>query len=211
MLKQFAEILLVTDSGHAPPCNLSTCPEMFAGAVTYTWLGGDRVPTRMPAAKYIDLVVKWIESRIDDTRLFPTDPNGVRGAAAATATYASGGLNTPHANIPIPAGPTSINAPLSVLSGRTWLGKESGFPESFENEAKNIMRLMFRVYAHIYWNHFVDPFYHLNLDKSVNAGFMYFLTFANVCHCLLTFKVSELTFLRNSTCLLLLKWSLCKS
>jgi len=176
MLKQFAEILLVTDPGLAPPCNPMTCPEMSAGSVTYTWLDHNRIPTRMAASKYIELVLKWIEGRLEDTRIFPNDPNAV---AATAPTYPSGGVSTPHSNVPIAAGSTNLNAPLSVLAGKTWLGKDSGFPENFENEAKNIMRLMFRVYGHIYWSHFVDPYYHLNLDRAVNAGFMYFLTFAN--------------------------------
>jgi hypothetical protein len=131
----------------------------------------------MAANKYIELVLKWIESRLDDPKLFPVDPNTV---ASAASTYLSGGVNTPHSNIPIGAGPTNLNAPMSVLAGKPWIGKDSGFPETFESEAKNIMRMMFRVYAHMYWSHFVDPYYHLNLDKAVNAGFMYFLTFANV-------------------------------
>lgn len=34
---------------------------------------------------------------------------------------------------------------------------------------------MFRIYAHLYWNHFIDPFYHLDLEKQLNSCFSYFL------------------------------------
>ena len=34
---------------------------------------------------------------------------------------------------------------------------------------------MFRVYSHIYWAHFVEPFYHLNLEKQLNSCFSYFI------------------------------------
>jgi hypothetical protein len=34
---------------------------------------------------------------------------------------------------------------------------------------------MFRVYAHLYWAHFIDPFYHLNLDKHLNSCFSHFI------------------------------------
>ena len=34
---------------------------------------------------------------------------------------------------------------------------------------------MFRVYAHLYWAHFVEPFYHLNLEKSLNSCFSHFI------------------------------------
>lgn len=34
---------------------------------------------------------------------------------------------------------------------------------------------MFRVYAYIYWNHFIEPFFHLRLEKHLNSCFCYFL------------------------------------
>ncbi|EHK98839.1 hypothetical protein M7I_5349 [Glarea lozoyensis 74030] len=75
-----------------------------------------------------------------DTTLFPTDPAGVSfsqnpsGPAIASATYASGGLDTPGSNTPIPAGPTTLNTSLSQLSGAgDWIGKSSGFPQEFED------------------------------------------------------------------------------
>ena len=34
---------------------------------------------------------------------------------------------------------------------------------------------MFRVYSHLYWAHFIDPFYHLNLEKPMNSCFSHFV------------------------------------
>jgi hypothetical protein len=125
---------------------------------------------------------RWISGKIDNTIIFPTDPAGVSFAhntgvpEVSSAGFASGGLNTPGANTPIPAGPTTLNASLSSLSGPgDWVGKSSGFPVDFFDSCQIIFRQMFRVYAHLYWAHFVDPFYHLNLEKSMNSCFSHFV------------------------------------
>lgn len=98
----------------------------------------------------------------------------------SSGQYASGGLSTPGANTPIPAGPTSISAPLSALSGRDWLGKASGFPESFETDIRSIYRQMMRCYAHIYHGHWLDPFWHLNAYKELNTCFVHFINVGKV-------------------------------
>lgn len=128
---------------------------------------------------------RWISSKIDNNDIFPTDPVGVSFANnpnnpaisnMVAATFASGGLNTPGSNTPIPAGPTTLNAPLSELSGPgDWVGKSSGFPQDFFDVCQTIFRQMFRVYAHLYWAHFVDPYYHLNLEKPLNSCFSHFV------------------------------------
>lgn len=125
---------------------------------------------------------RWISSKIDNTAIFPTDPVGVSFANntgtpdIAPATYASGGLNTPSSENPIPAGPTSLNTPLSQLSGPgDWVGKSSGFPVDFFDVCQTIFRQMFRVYSHLYWAHFIDPFYHLNLERQMNSCFSHFV------------------------------------
>lgn len=38
-----------------------------------------------------------------------------------------------------------------------------------------IFRQMFRVYSHLYWSHFTEPFYHLNLEKQLNSCFSHFI------------------------------------
>jgi len=125
---------------------------------------------------------RWISGKIDNTNIFPTDPAGVSfayntsGPDISSATYASGSLNTPGANSPIPTGPTTLNVSLSQLAGPgDWIGKSSGFPVEFVDVCQTIFRQMFRVYAHLYWAHFIDPFYHLNLEKSMNSCFSHFV------------------------------------
>lgn len=125
---------------------------------------------------------RWITGKIDNTNIFPTDPAGVSfahntaGSDVAGSSYASGGLNTSGLNSPIPSGPTNLNASLSQLAGSgDWVGKSSGFPPEFFDVCQTIFRQMFRVYAHLYWAHFVDPFYHLSLDKHMNSCFSHFI------------------------------------
>jgi hypothetical protein len=125
---------------------------------------------------------RWISGKIDNTDIFPTDPAGVSFAnntgvpGIASPTYASGGLNTPGGNSPMPTGPTNLSASLAQLSGPgDWIGKSSGFPQEFFDVCQTIFRQMFRVYAHLYWAHFIEPFYHLNLDKHLNSCFSHFV------------------------------------
>jgi hypothetical protein len=149
---------------------------------SFTWLNSRKEPVEVPAHEYISLMQRRISGKIDNTNIFPTDPAGVSFAhntsspEIASATYASGGLNTPGSNTPIPAGPTTLNASLSQLAGPgDWVGKSSGFPPEFVDVCQTIFRQMFRVYAHLYWAHFIDPFYHLNLEKSMNSCFSHFV------------------------------------
>lgn len=125
---------------------------------------------------------RWISGKIDNTDIFPTDPAGVSFAnntatpGVVSSTYASGGLNTPGSANVIAAGPTTLPTSLSDLSGPgDWIGKSSGFPQEFVDVCQTIFRQMFRVYAHLYWAHFIDPFYHLNLDKHLNSCFSHFV------------------------------------
>jgi hypothetical protein len=138
-------------------CNASTCPRMSAGANhSFTWLNTNREPVELPAYEYITLMQRWISGKIDDNKIFPTEAQGV--------SYA---LN-----------PSISSASLSQLTSSgepDWLGKRSGFPDRFSDVCQMIFRQMFRVYSHLYWAHFVDPFYHLNLEKQLNSCFSHFV------------------------------------
>jgi hypothetical protein len=117
-----------------------------------------------------------VVNKLSDTKAFPTDQNTVFTAS----NYPSSGLDSSSANSSIPTGPTNLNASLQTLNGRTWVGKMSGFPETHLQDCKNLVRQMFRVYAHIYWHHFVD-LYHLKMETSLNSAFTYFIFFVKVC------------------------------
>lgn len=150
---------------------------------TYTWLDSNKNPIRIPAFQYIQLVQKWILGKISDSALFPTDTStyanpAVAAASAGTAVSnnAAPGSTAMTAAAPIPAGPTNLNASLSALSGRDWLGKASGFPENFEADIRSIYRQMMRCYAHLYHGHWLDPFWHLNAYKELNTCFIHFVS-----------------------------------
>lgn len=95
---------------------------------------------------------RWISGKIDDTKMFPTDPAGV-----------SFSHNPAIAKTALLSGPDE------------WIGRRSGFPKEFAGTCKTIFQQMLRVYAHLYWSHFVDPFYHLNLEKQLNSCFSHFV------------------------------------
>ena len=110
----------------------------------------------LPAYEYMTLMQRWISGKIDDEKMFPTDPSGISYAHSA-------GITT---------------TPLSQLSGSDgpeWVGKRSGFPDKFIDVCQMIFRQMFRVYAHLYWAHFAEPFYHLSLEKHLNSCFSHFV------------------------------------
>ena len=132
---------------------------------TYTWLDNQKRPIKIPACQYIQLVQKWIVGKVSDPNLFPVDTSPTPSAYATT----------PGNSTPIAAGPTNLNAPLSQLAGRDWLGKSSGFPEEFEKDAKSIYRQMMRCYAHLYHGHWLDPFWNINAYKELNTCFIHFV------------------------------------
>lgn len=124
---------------------------------------------KIPAHQYIHLVQQWILSKITDPSLFPVDTNVQSFGATSTP-----GGGTPGTQTPIAAGPTSLSLSLSALSGRDWVGKSSGFPETFETDIRNLYRQMFRCYAHVYHGHWLD-FYHIGAYKELNTCFIHFV------------------------------------
>ncbi|KAF2495994.1 Mob1/phocein [Lophium mytilinum] len=204
LLEQMIDIIKVIDEKTgAPVCNPNVCPTMSASGLedfqeyrkiypsnpsqkelerniqtwltlptshTYTWLDNNKKPIKIPAIQYINLVQKWIVGKINDSSIFPTDTTSPTFAAA---TYASGSLTPMSA--PQPLGPTNLNASLSTLAGRDWLGKSSGFPESIESDIKSIYRQMMRCYAHLYHGHWLDPFWNVNAYKELNTCFIHFV------------------------------------
>ena len=137
----------------------------------YTWLDTKQNPVRIPAQQYIDLVTKWINGKILDPRNFPTDVGGTTSSGQFTPS----GPTTPGNSTPIAAGPTNLNMPLSQLAGKEWLGKAGGFPETFERDIKSLYRQMCRCYAHLYWGHWLEPFYHIGANKELNTCFIHFV------------------------------------
>lgn len=149
----------------------------FPTRLTYTWLEGGR-PAKIPAPAYITRVQKWIVGKIHDPIVFPTDPP----TSISSTAFASGDTSTTpnSASTPIAAGPTNLNQPLSQLSGihnqNEWVGKSSGFPPHYHSDVKSIIKQMFRCYAHLYHNHWDNPFWHINRHLELNSCFVHFMT-----------------------------------
>jgi Mob1/phocein family len=122
-------------------------------------------------------VEKWIVSKIHDPVMFPTDP--VQGVPQ---TFALNELAGGHAATPNPAGSNNSNASLTTAlttgSNQDWIGKSSGFPQTFYKDCQGIMKQMFRCYAHLYHGHWLDPFWHINKHEILNMCFVHFVTVA---------------------------------
>ncbi|TWU74303.1 Maintenance of ploidy protein mob2 [Metarhizium rileyi] len=145
------------DNGKAI-CNMVSCPKMSAGENrSYTWIDRDLEPVDLPANEYMTLMQRWISGKIDDNAVFPTDPDGVSFALHAEYSVAAAA----HIFCSDPS--------------EEWPGSRSGFPKHFAGTAQLVFRQIFRVYAHLYWSHFVDPFYHLGLEKQLNSCFSHFI------------------------------------
>lgn len=118
---------------------------------SYTWLNSRHEPIELPAYEYITLMQRWISGKIDANAIFPTDVDGVSFAPDAASTSSSS------------------------FADDEWTGKRSGFPRDFLSICRTVFLQMFRVYAHLYWDHFLEPFYHLNLEKQLNSCFSHFI------------------------------------
>ncbi|CAD6503900.1 BgTH12-05644, partial [Blumeria graminis f. sp. triticale] len=183
ILWNFVRVVHDRDEDGTSICNLSTCPRMSAGAnYSFTWLNPRKEPVEVPAHEYISLMQRWISSKLDNPAIFPTDPTGVSSAPIHTISdhsLSNYGSNSPNTNGPNIAGQnitSHLSSPHSQYGNKNdWIGRSSGFPMEFVDVCQTIFRQMFRVYAHLYWAHFTDPFYHLNLEKSMNSCFSHFI------------------------------------
>lgn len=133
-----------------------------SSSLTYTWLVDGRA-AKIPAPKFINRVEKWIVSKIHDPVMFPTDP-----VKSAPRTYLSMEVS----------GETDSNNQANSDSSQDWIGKSSGFSQTFYKDCQGIMKQMFRCYAHLYHGHWLDPFYHLNRHEMLNMCFVHFVTVA---------------------------------
>lgn len=151
-------------------CNESNCPTMSAGpyvytdimevlamtkpkgSTTYTWIDTNRNPINLPASIYIKHIQTWVNGKIQDQAIFPTD----------TFTTAPA---LPHPN--------------AHQDPTFYLGKTSGFPQRFEGEVKNMYKQMFRCYAHLYWQHWL-VFWELGSHRELNTCFVHFMNVGRI-------------------------------
>ena len=81
-------------------------------STTYTWIDTNRNPINLPAPTYIKHIQTWVNGKIQDQSLFPTD----NFSSAPPLFSPTAALDDPN----------------------HWLGKTSGFPQRFETEIKNM-------------------------------------------------------------------------
>lgn len=65
----------------AEHCTEVTCPTMSGGPrYEYLWADGDtfKKPTSLPASRYIELLMDWIESQINNDSVFPVSTGKYR-------------------------------------------------------------------------------------------------------------------------------------
>ncbi|KAI9712947.1 MAG: hypothetical protein M1828_001506 [Chrysothrix sp. TS-e1954] len=167
LLDGMLRIIQETDSKtKLPICNQQSCPTMSAVDTTYTWLDNAKQPRKIPAYQYIGLVQKWISGKMMDRRIFPID---------APIPYL--GAPTSGSSSPSTSGASQPMSPSSMMSpqgSQEWLGKSSGFPQSFESDIRNLYRQMFRCYAHLYHAHWL-LFYHMSAYKELNTCCIHFI------------------------------------
>lgn len=117
-------------------------------STTYTWIDTKGNPINLPAPTYIKHIQTWVNGKIQDQSIFPTD----------NFTTAP----------PLPRTSDLKEDP------NHWLGKTSGFPQRFENEIKNMYKQMLRCYAHLYWQHWLT-FWELSAHRELNTCFVHFM------------------------------------
>ncbi|RMY47820.1 hypothetical protein D0864_14999, partial [Hortaea werneckii] len=54
-------------------CNERECPAMSAGATVYMWIDTNRNPINLPAPTYIKHIQTWVNGKIQDPNIFPTE------------------------------------------------------------------------------------------------------------------------------------------
>lgn len=162
-------------------CTEASCPVMSAGPrYEYHWADGTNIkkPIKCSAPKYIDYLMTWVQDQLDDETLFPSKigncsgttrrasrPGPSHGATRKPLWFFShlGGLFCCFIN-------TSDHAEAcSCFSGVP-------FPKNFMSVAKTILKRLFRVYAHIYHQHF-DSVMRLQEEAHLNTSFKHFIFF----------------------------------
>ncbi|GJJ07599.1 hypothetical protein Clacol_001802 [Clathrus columnatus] len=113
-------------------CTREECPIMSAGPrYEYLWEDGIKYkrPTKLAAPDYVDALMNWAQSLLDDENVFPN----------------------------------KIGVP---------------FPKTFRDTVRTIVRRLFRVYAHLYSNHF-DHICALGIEAHLNTSYRHFFLFIN--------------------------------
>jgi Mob1/phocein family len=98
----------------------------FCYSFEYLWEDGVKYkrPTKLAAPDYVDALMNWAQSLLDDEAIFPNKIGK-------------------HSNVVCPPHVHPGTCPPGVQ-----------FPRNFRDTVRTIVRRLFRVYAHLYSNHF---------------------------------------------------------
>lgn len=139
-------------------CTEESCPIMSAGPkYEYHWADGHTVkkPIKCSAPKYIDYLMTWVQDQLDDETLFPSK---IGIYIIFCTLFLSIFLKT--------------NPLILFFAGVP-------FPKNFLSIAKTILKRLFRVYAHIYHQHFSEVV-QLGEEAHLNTSFKHFIFFVQV-------------------------------
>ncbi|XP_018603696.1 MOB kinase activator 1A-like isoform X1 [Scleropages formosus] len=141
-------------------CTESNCAVMSAGPrYEYHWADGTNIkkPIKCSAPKYIDYLMTWVQDQLDDETLFPSK---------------IGELYQRLKPLKIPLSHLLLILHIRLASHSTGVP----FPKNFMSVAKTILKRLFRVYAHIYHQHF-DSVIQLQEEAHLNTSFKHFIFF----------------------------------
>lgn len=125
----------------------------------YRWADGVQIkkPIEVSAPKYVDYLMDWIETQLDDESIFP-QKLGMLSSLRLTA------INS-HEQI-------KRIVVLNYFMPTTGVP----FPQNFQEVVKTIFKRLFRVYAHIYHSHF-QKIVTLKEEAHLNTCFKHFILF----------------------------------
>jgi MOB kinase activator 1 len=135
-------------------CTEESCAIMSAGPkYEYHWADGQSVkkPIKCSAPKYIDYLMTWVQDQLDDEALFPSKIGLFSHSEHRQKLFTN--LGFLFAGVP--------------------------FPKNFLTIAKTILKRLFRVYAHLYHQHFSEVM-QLGEEAHLNTSFKHFIFFVQV-------------------------------
>jgi len=114
------------------------------------------------APKYVEYLMDWIESQLDDETIFPQRLGMLDILTKLVVQLAEfSGLYSPYYML--------HNTLLLISAG-------APFPSNFREVVKTIFKRLFRVYAHIYHSHF-QKIVSLKEEAHLNTCFKHFVLF----------------------------------
>ncbi|KAL8746626.1 MAG: hypothetical protein Q9190_001378 [Brigantiaea leucoxantha] len=115
----------------------------------YLWQDSENYkrPTKMPAPEYVEHLMAWIQSNIDNEKMFPS-----RIGNAQFMSKPKDNLLTCVKHLGVP------------------------FPKEFPSLIRQMFKRLYRVYAHIYCHHY-PVIVQLGLEPHLNTSFKHYVLF----------------------------------